>query len=134
MEYPSILLVDDDREFAAVPDRWLTKKGYAVTSVLEPEQALEAACQCRYDVAVLDRSFPNIEGFQLMQLLVGRMPNLQVIFLTGRGDDQDQEDACSCGAFAYLMKPCRLDEVQSVIEQALQRCKATETACDSPVS
>ena len=132
MEYPSILLVDDDREFTAVLDRWLTKKGFTVTSMFEPERALEAACHCSYDVAVLDRSFPNIKGFQLMQLLVGRMPNLQVIFLTGCGDHWDREVACSCGAFAYLMKPCRLDEVQSVIEQALQCYKSVGVASDSP--
>lgn len=132
MEYSRILLVDDDCELTAVLDRWLTKKGDTVTSVLDPEQALEATCHRNYDVAVLDRSFPNIEGFQLMQLLIGRMPNLQVIFLTGRGGDQDREDACSCGAFAYLMKPCSLDEVQSVIEQALQFCKAARATRDLP--
>lgn len=115
-----ILLVDDDREFSDLLCQRLLRCGYQVTELWHPRQALEAASLRDYDVVVLDRGLPEIDGFRLMRILRGLVANLQVVFLSGHDDPEDEESALACGAFAYLSKPCRLAKIEATIERAIQ--------------
>lgn len=119
-----IMLVDDDREFSDLLCRRLLQRGYRVTELSHPRQALEAASLRDYDVVVLDRSLPEIDGLHLMQMLNQQVANLQIVFLSGRGDAEDENAALACGAFAYLTKPCRLAQIEATIERAIEhRCE-----------
>jgi len=120
-----ILLVDDDRESTELLCRRLLRSGFEVTELNHPRQALEAASLRDFDVAVLDRSLPEIDGVRLMQMLRGHNADLQVVFLSGHDDPEKKTDALSCGAFAYLTKPCRMAEIVATVERAIEdRCDA----------
>ena len=117
-----ILIVDDDREFANQLCGRLLKCGYQVTALHHPRQALEAASVRDYEVAVLDRCLPEIDGVRLMEMLKRRIANLQVVLLFGGGGAQEKHDSdLSRGASACLIKPCQLGKIEAAIEQALER-------------
>lgn len=123
LEY-RILLVDDDHEFADLLARRLFDSGYQVTELHHPRHGLEAATLRDYDVVVLGRGLPEIDGVRLMQILKGRIADLQVVMLSGGDDPEDRDAALKCGAFAYLTKPCRLAEIEATIERAIEhRCE-----------
>lgn len=113
-----ILIVEDDPELLAILSRRFSRQGYAVTAARHPRQALAAASQHRFEVAVLDYTLPEYNGVQLMEKLQGLVAGLQVILLSGRSERVIQQEATDHGACAYFRKPCRLADLESAIEVA----------------
>ena len=123
LEY-RILLVDDDRQFADLLSRQLFENGYHVTELHHPRHGLEAATLRDYDVVVLARRLPEIDGLRLMKILKGRIADLAVVMLSNENDAEDRSDVLDRGAFAYLTKPCRLAEIEATIQRAIEdRCE-----------
>lgn len=129
-----ILVVDDDHEFVDLLGRRLWTCGYQVTGLNHPRQAIEAASLRDYDVAVLDRGLPEIDGLQLMELLAGHIANLQVIFLTGSDGRDGEAETLARGAFSYLRKPCRLAEIEAVIQRAVENRRPVDSAGENACS
>ena len=115
----SVLIVEDDREMLDILSTRLQRLGFDVTTAGGAEQALAAARQNEFDVALLDRRLSDQSGLQLMLELKSRMTELRAIILSGYADPEFEQEALDLGAFAYLRKPCRLAEIEATIERAL---------------
>jgi DNA-binding NtrC family response regulator len=116
----SLLIVEDDQELLNTFARWFIRRGYAVTAVRHPRQALGASSVRSYDVAVLDYTLPEQSGIELMKNLRRRIAGLQVILLSGQADPLYENEAIASGAFAFFCKPCALSELEAAIERALE--------------
>jgi len=79
----SLLIVEDDPDQLEALVRWFSCAGYEVTGVDHPHQALEAASVRQFQVALLDASLPEMDGFQLMQRLNLQQDWMQFIILSG---------------------------------------------------
>ena len=123
----SILFVDDDVEILETMLRRFTKRGFHVVGASHPRQALGAVNQQEFQVAVLDRSLPEMDGLALMNKLHSLVADLQVIILSGHVAENDEHDAISQVAFAYLTKPCSLRTLEQAIKSA-----ATHLRCGEP--
>ena len=115
----SVLIVEDDREMLDILASRFQRLGFDVTTACGTQQALAAAEQNEFDVALLDRRLSDQSGLQLMLELKSRMTELRAIILSGYADVEFEEEALDLGAFAYLRKPCRLAEIETTIERAL---------------
>lgn len=121
----SILLVDDELDFLAVARSILKAKGYEVETAPSAEEAILSARQRFHNVAILDISLPDIEGTELLSVILGLQPDIIAIMLTGHSSVQNAVKSLNSGAFAYLEKPLAPDQLLSVIRRGLEKQRLT---------
>ncbi len=114
-----VLIVDDDAPILEVLEMRLVAMGLDVTATTQAAQALEAADQTRFDLALLDLRMEPVDGIHLMEALHARQPRLPVLIMTAHGTIETAVDAVQRGAFDYLTKPFVRDELRSKIRRAL---------------
>ena len=114
-----VLLVDDEDRFRTSLAKRLRKRGFDVVDVDNGEDAIKKArLDHAIEIAVIDLKMPHMDGIQTLQELKAFRPALQAIMLTGHGSLDSAKDAGRLHAFKYLQKPCDLDELVAVLEQA----------------
>jgi len=116
----SILVVDDDDLVRQAVCKGLTAEGYKAVGVSGGAYALDRALQQQFDAMVLDIRMPEMDGFEALNLISRLCPNMQVIILSGMLDPESrfQTAAIQGGVFAYLKKPCRLQELSDTLMRA----------------
>jgi signal transduction histidine kinase len=114
-----ILVVDDDVAIVEVLEMRLTAMGYDVTATADPQVALGAVENTRFDLALLDLRMEPTDGITLMEGVHARQPRLPVLIMTAHGTIETAVDAVQRGAFDYLTKPFVRDELRAKIARAL---------------
>ena len=113
-----ILLVEDDRENCRMLEEALRNWGYTVTSVLSGHDAL-AACQAQeFDLVLTDIRLGDVGGLEILRAFRQRQPRTLVIMMTGFGSVDTAVDSVKAGAFDYVSKPFKLDEIRLLLERA----------------
>lgn len=102
---PSVLVVDDEVEVLKQIRRVLTRHGFEVATAQSGHAALDAMHDEEPDVIVLDISMPGISGFEILETVQQRHPDLPVIIMTAKNELPQARRALRHGAFAYLQKP-----------------------------
>jgi two-component system NtrC family response regulator len=127
-----ILLVDDEENLLEYLSKRLLKQGFTVKATFSGAEALNAAGDDHYDVAVVDLKMPEMDGVETQKRLKDIQPFLQCIVLTGHGSVETALESGHQDAFQYLLKPVDYDNLVAIIEQAyekkldLQRTKFSE--------
>jgi two-component system OmpR family response regulator len=116
-----ILLVDDEVAFANNIAKLISKRGYEVMTVYNGESAIKAVEESEFDVIVLDLKMPGLDGMATLKQIKKRQPQVEVIILTGHGSMDSGIDGIQLGAFDFIMKPVRFDDLHESIRQAFQR-------------
>jgi two-component system, OmpR family, response regulator len=116
-----ILLVDDEVAFANNIAKLISKRGYEVLTVYNGESAIQAIEEKEFDVIVLDLKMPGLDGLATLKQIKKKRPNVEVIILTGHGSMDSGIDGMQLGAFDFIMKPVRFDDLHEIIRQAFQR-------------
>jgi len=132
-ERSTLLLVDDDEAFRRVLSRALERRGYAVSSAADVDEALLTAQAQPPEYAVVDLKMPGDSGLVLIEKLIELDPNTRIVMLTGYASIATAIEAIKLGAIHYLAKPCDADEVVA----ALNKSGAGDSALpvsDSPLS
>ena len=122
---PTLLIVEDDAGIAAGLDYSLTQEGFAVVLCTGQKSALEQLETQRFDLAVLDLSLPDGDGFSICRAARARVPDMLVIFLTARDDEGSVVMGLDMGADDYITKPFRIRELISRIRSVLRRTAKT---------
>jgi len=117
----SLLLVEDDRELADLLTRLLTDEGYDVTAAFDGQRGLHLALSRSYDVLIVDRGLPAIEGLDLVGRLRTQGVTAPVLVLSARGTMQDRVDGLDAGAEDYLAKPFDVPELLARLRALLRR-------------
>ncbi|PID37576.1 MAG: hypothetical protein CSB49_08875 [Proteobacteria bacterium] len=122
-----LLLVDDEEDLLTFLGHRLRKRGMDVTMALSGNEALSAAAELTFDVAVVDLKLPDLDGIAVIEKLKGMQPFVETLMLTGHGSHQSAWEAGRLQAFRYLMKPLDFHELHDLItaaaEQRRQRMK-----------
>jgi DNA-binding response OmpR family regulator len=118
-----LLLVDDEKGFANIIAKRMSKRGLDVTKAYSGAEALQAIRKADFDVAVLDLKMEDMDGIEILKIFKKMDPDLAVIMLTGHGSESAAKDGIRFGAFDYLTKPCDLDELLAKIREAYQQLK-----------
>ena len=117
----SLLLVEDDRELAALLTRVLSGEGYDVTAAADGQRGLHLALTRSFDVLLVDRGLPAIEGLDLVNRLRSRGITAPVLILSARGTTQDRVEGLDAGAEDYLAKPFEVVELLARLRALLRR-------------
>ncbi len=114
-----VLLVDDEEQFRTSLAKRLRKRGFDVVDVDNGEDAIKAVRRDdTIEVAVIDLRMPKMDGIQTLQELKVYRPAIQAIMLTGHGSLDSATSAGRLDAFKYLQKPCEVEELVAVLEEA----------------
>jgi DNA-binding response OmpR family regulator len=116
----SLLLVEDDRELAAMLTRLLGEEGYDVTHAADGQRGLHLGLTRPFAVLVIDRGLPAVEGLDLLTRLRSRGVTSPALVLSARGSTGDRVDGLDAGAEDYLTKPFDVEELLARL-RALQR-------------
>ena len=113
-----VLLVDDETSFIETLSRRLTLRKLQVHTAGSAEEAFEVLNREEIDVVVLDVKMPGTDGLTTTKAIKRRYPHIEVILLSGHATLETSVGGMALGAFDYLLKPVRLDELVYKIEDA----------------
>ncbi|MFS0691368.1 response regulator transcription factor [Streptomyces nitrosporeus] len=116
-----LLLVEDDREPAGMLCGLLRDEGYAVDVATDGQRGLHLGLSRQYDVLVVDRRLPALDGLDLLGRLRSRAVRTPVLLLTATGTVHDRVDGLDAGADDYLVKPFELDELSARLRALCRR-------------
>ncbi len=111
-----ILVVDDDSVFREELSTLLSDSGHQVESVNSAAKALEALSIAEFDVVLSDIRMPRMNGIELLRQIRERWPRVYVVLITGYATVETAVEAMKLGAFDYLRKPFRSEEVQRIVD------------------
>ena len=126
MDVLRVLVVDDEDELVRALVERIRLRGIEADGVVSGREAIAAVEREPYDVAVVDVKMPGLGGLKVAEALRGRLPALEIIFLTGHGSEEDAEEGRRLGAFDYVMKPVSLDALLRSLRSAAARAKKPE--------
>lgn len=106
-----ILVVEDDRRIASFLERGLAAEGYQVAVEHDGRDGLERARQESFDLAILDRMLPYVDGMEVCRVLREERRPLLILMLTAKDSLKDKIDGLKGGADDYLTKPFAFDEL-----------------------
>jgi DNA-binding NtrC family response regulator len=119
----SILVVDDEERVRNLLSRLLGEEGYQVTAVASGEEALRMFEEDSYEVVLTDLMMPGMSGIDLLEQIRRINPEAEVILLTAHGTVDSAVEAMRKGAFHYLSKPFKLDEVRVYVQKAVEESR-----------
>ncbi len=123
-----LLLVDDEEDLVTFLGHRLRKRGMDVTMALSGHEAVNAALELKFDVAVVDLKMPDISGIEVIEKLRDCQPFIEILMLTGHGSHESAWEAGRLQAFRYLMKPLDFEDLHRNIlaawENRLNRMKS----------
>lgn len=119
-----ILVVEDDRETLAYLAKGLSQEGHTVDAAAHGHDGLELAQTRDYDIAVMDRMLPGLDGLSLVKTLRKGGGAVKVLFLTSLGGIDDRVDDFDAGGGDYLTKPFAFSELLARVKALARRPKA----------
>jgi two-component system, NtrC family, response regulator AtoC len=132
----SLLLVDDEESFRKLVGNELARGNYRVSTAGGLREARELLRQRNFHLALLDVRMPDGSGLDLLAEIKDSAPDTEVVMLTGHGTVEDAIRAMKHGALDFLAKPFKLEELEAVLEKAIQKqtLERTNTALERDVS
>ncbi|NLS11697.1 response regulator transcription factor [Vibrio sp. SM6] len=106
-----ILLVEDDANLSRFIEKSLMEAGHKVISTDNGKHALSMCMTEQYDVAIIDRMLPGLDGLSLVKALRASQVEMPILFLTALGGVDDRVEGLEAGADDYLTKPFAFSEL-----------------------
>jgi len=116
-----ILIVEDDLQAAEVMDRGLSEAGFECVRAADGAQGLEASRAGVFDVMIVDRMMPRMDGVELVETLRREGNATPVLFLSALGEVGDRVAGLQAGADDYLVKPYAFVELIARVEALARR-------------
>ncbi|HEX2196917.1 MAG TPA: HD domain-containing phosphohydrolase [Actinomycetota bacterium] len=116
-----VLVVDDEEGIRRVVARVLRGAGHECTEAADTETARRLIGRQHFDLVVTDMTMPGDSGMELLNHLCDRHPDIAAIMVTGTDDPALAEAALDLGAYGYVVKPFRNNEIVTTVSNALRR-------------
>jgi len=118
---PRILVVDDERVIRDILADFLKEEGYAVTTVEDGMAALEELHRTSYNLVISDLKMPRMGGLELVQQITEESLPVLTVIMTGFGTVETAIEAMKRGAYDYILKPFKVEEVVHIVQRGLDR-------------
>ena len=124
MENPArILIVDDERVALKNLEYIMKKEGYEVVSTQSGANAIRYLDEQQFDAVLTDMRMEKVDGMQVLKKCRERQPDAEVIMITGYATLEAAVETMKHGAFSYIAKPFKLDDVRKAVAEAVDRVK-----------
>lgn len=121
VKIPKILVVDDEKIALDSLELTLTREGYAVVTANSGADAIEKLKTDAFDIVITDLIMGDIDGHAVVKEIQNKYPGTKVIMVTGYATVDTAVEALRMGAFHYIEKPISLDQMRTVIKDALNQ-------------
>jgi len=128
-----LLVIEDDVEAARFLVKGLTESGYVVDHAADGTEGLALASSRKYDVLLVDRMLPGLEGLTIIESLRKRGDSTPALILSAKGEVTDRVAGLKAGGDDYLTKPFAFAELLARIEALLRRRRTTEDVTELDV-
>ena len=118
---PRILVVDDEKSIREILTDFLELEGYVVDAVADGESALVELSRRTYDIVLSDLKMPGIGGLDLLEAITHGSNPVLVVIMTGFGTVETAIEAMKRGAYDYVLKPFKIEDVVRVLRRGLDR-------------
>src|SRR5580765_3532405 len=125
---PAMLVVDDDAGSSGLLREVFVGEGYDVVLASSGTAALDLAAAQPFDIVLSDVQMPDVDGIEVLRRIRRLTPAPTVILVTAYGTIETAIRALHEGAFDYVRKPFKLDEVRLCVERAMERRRLREAA------
>ncbi|HEU0204165.1 MAG TPA: response regulator, partial [Burkholderiaceae bacterium] len=115
------ILIVDDEDIVVRSCTRILGNSYEIDSASDGRTALEKIADGAYDIVILDIMMPGMSGIEVLQQVKESRPEIDVIMITGLSEIETAVRAMKLGAFDYLPKPFDPDQLEAVVERALER-------------
>ena len=115
-----ILLVDDEESIVTTLSTLLRAQGYSTASALGGEAAKDLIMSQQFDLMISDIRMSPVDGMELLKLAHDHCPTMPVIMLTAYGQVETAIEALQLGAFDYVKKPFKAEELIDTVKRALE--------------
>lgn len=120
-----ILITDDDGDLRELLTEAVRNWGYSTEVAMDGDEALRCLKMRRYDIVITDLMMPGMDGLTLLKKIKDLDKEILVIIITGYATIETAVKAIELGAYDYIAKPFRLDELMIVIKNACERLRLT---------
>jgi response regulator RpfG family c-di-GMP phosphodiesterase len=120
---PRLLVVDDEKVIREILADFLSMEGFWVRTAEDGAAALVELSRTHYDLVLSDLKMPNMGGLELLESIAKHMPNVVTVIMTGFGTVETAIDAMKRGAYDYILKPFKVEEVVHTIRRGLEKQK-----------
>jgi DNA-binding response OmpR family regulator len=120
-----ILLIEDEHKIASAIKKGLEQENLAVDVAYEGNEGYDLAESESYDVIVLDRMLPGVDGLSIAQKLRAEKNHTPILMLTAKGQLADRVEGLNSGADDYLVKPFAFEELLARVKALMRRPKDT---------
>ena len=121
MSKARVLIVDDEKSMRDLLSITLEKEGYDVETAAGGELAIEMLHREMVDAVITDLRMPKVDGLQVLRAAKESSPDIAVIVITAVASTETAVEAMKLGAYDYITKPFKLDEVNLIVRNALER-------------
>lgn len=118
-----ILVVDDESSLRELLVIMLQREGYLVDDAENGAVALEKLTQGHYDLIISDMKMPQVSGIELLRKIRENENDVTVLMITAFSSTEEAVEAMKLGAYDYITKPFKNDEIRLVIRKALERTR-----------
>lgn len=115
-----ILVVDDEEHAREGLSKILTREGYGVETAANGKEAIDVIKRQSFDLVITDMRMPLMDGFEVLREIKKMDDSVGVIMITAYGEVESYLEAMNLGAFEYINKPVRVNELKRVITKVLE--------------
>ncbi len=120
-ERPRVLIVDDEKFIRDILADFLGMEGYHVRTAEDGAAALNELDHAHYDLIISDLKMPRMGGIELLEAIATHAPHALTVIMTGFGTVETAIDAMKRGAYDYILKPFKVEEVIHVVQRGLEK-------------
>ena len=117
----NILVVDDDKNLADNLVEYLTKLGFRAKAAYGGREGLKESQQGDFQLVITDLKMPDIDGMELLEAVRRLDSRASVMVITGYGTIESAVQAMKKGAYDYIPKPFKMEELEVIVSRALER-------------
>jgi DNA-binding NtrC family response regulator len=121
------MIVDDEQIVCDRLKALVERDGHRAKTFVDPDLALERLAQEEFDIVISDVRMAEIDGIQLMQLILDHSPRVKVILITGYATMQMARESMGKGAFDFIAKPFKFREIRATLAQAIEALRRERT-------
>jgi two-component system, NtrC family, response regulator PilR len=121
-----ILIVEDERSMREVLKILLEEEAYTVTTASDGMEGIERIRSNIFDLVITDIKMPKADGFEVLREVKEISPNTVVLMVTAFGTTESAIEAMKQGAYDYVHKPFKIDEIRLIVQKALEKKQLRE--------
>jgi response regulator RpfG family c-di-GMP phosphodiesterase len=118
---PRVLVVDDEKFIRDIIADFLGMEGYIVRTAEDGSSAVNELERARYDIVISDLKMPKMGGLDLLKEVTRTHPDTLTVIMTGFGTVETAIDAMKRGAYDYILKPFKVEEVVHIVQRGLEK-------------